>query len=239
MAYTGQAARAVISYARSQVGKPYLWGGTGADAFDWPGLTLVSLRAVRRLARPCGPAVTGPEPDRDQSEAARRDQLDEDRRRRERMFAEHGEPASTDTAAALRLLGLRRQVHPDDAVAFIYRDWAASAAFDAADVGYHGVPRLGTVAVDGGVLGVLDLRPALAADAAAAGRSWEPTDPARPDRSPAARRRALGRDVREPPSATEQRGTAHGLAGPGQDRVVRYSITIRGGSALRSGLPAG
>jgi hypothetical protein len=67
-----------------------------------------------------------------------------------------------DTAAALRLLGLRGQVHPRDAYAFTYRDQAAADAWQAATLDHHGVPSLGTAAVDGAVVGVYDLRPALA-----------------------------------------------------------------------------
>jgi cell wall-associated NlpC family hydrolase len=34
----GKAAAQAIAYARAQLGKPYLWGGTGPDAFDCSGL---------------------------------------------------------------------------------------------------------------------------------------------------------------------------------------------------------
>jgi peptidoglycan DL-endopeptidase CwlO len=34
------AARVAIRYARAQIGKPYLWGGTGPDAFDCSGLVM-------------------------------------------------------------------------------------------------------------------------------------------------------------------------------------------------------
>jgi cell wall-associated NlpC family hydrolase len=34
----GKAAAQAIAYARQQIGKPYLWGGTGPDAFDCSGL---------------------------------------------------------------------------------------------------------------------------------------------------------------------------------------------------------
>jgi cell wall-associated NlpC family hydrolase len=36
----GPAAQTAISYARAQLGKPYLWGGTGPDAFDCSGLVM-------------------------------------------------------------------------------------------------------------------------------------------------------------------------------------------------------
>ena len=35
-----------ISYAREQLGKPYLWGGTGPDAFDCSGLMMMAYRAA-------------------------------------------------------------------------------------------------------------------------------------------------------------------------------------------------
>jgi hypothetical protein len=107
---------------------------------------------------------------------------DDHQLRRERLIAAHGQPAPADTGTALRLLGLRGQVHPLDAAAFIYRDQAAAAAWAEEDAEHYGVPRLGTAPVDGGVLSVLDLRPAIAAHAQRAGRPWRPTDPGRPDR---------------------------------------------------------
>jgi cell wall-associated NlpC family hydrolase len=36
----GKAAAQAIAYARAQLGKPYLWGGTGPDAFDCSGLVV-------------------------------------------------------------------------------------------------------------------------------------------------------------------------------------------------------
>jgi cell wall-associated NlpC family hydrolase len=39
-----QAVSTVISYARAQIGKPYLWGGTGPDAFDCSGLVMMAYR---------------------------------------------------------------------------------------------------------------------------------------------------------------------------------------------------
>jgi peptidoglycan DL-endopeptidase CwlO len=36
----------VISYAEEQIGKPYLWGGTGPDAFDCSGLVMMAYRAA-------------------------------------------------------------------------------------------------------------------------------------------------------------------------------------------------
>jgi len=39
-------ASGAIAFARQQIGKPYLWGGTGPDAFDCSGLTMMAFRSV-------------------------------------------------------------------------------------------------------------------------------------------------------------------------------------------------
>jgi hypothetical protein len=39
-------ASAAIAFARLQIGKPYLWGGTGPDAFDCSGLTMMAYRTA-------------------------------------------------------------------------------------------------------------------------------------------------------------------------------------------------
>ncbi len=36
----------VLAYAEAQLGKPYLWGATGPDAFDCSGLTMMAYRAA-------------------------------------------------------------------------------------------------------------------------------------------------------------------------------------------------
>jgi cell wall-associated NlpC family hydrolase len=41
-----QAVATVIAFARQQLGKPYLWGGTGPDAFDCSGLVMMAYRAA-------------------------------------------------------------------------------------------------------------------------------------------------------------------------------------------------
>jgi cell wall-associated NlpC family hydrolase len=40
------AVAAAISYAQQQIGKPYLWGGTGPDAFDCSGLVMMAYQAA-------------------------------------------------------------------------------------------------------------------------------------------------------------------------------------------------
>jgi cell wall-associated NlpC family hydrolase len=41
-----QAVASVIAFARAQIGKPYLWGGTGPDAFDCSGLVMMAYRTA-------------------------------------------------------------------------------------------------------------------------------------------------------------------------------------------------
>jgi peptidoglycan DL-endopeptidase CwlO len=41
-----QVVAAAIAYAEQQLGKPYLWGGTGPDAFDCSGLVLMAYRTA-------------------------------------------------------------------------------------------------------------------------------------------------------------------------------------------------
>jgi cell wall-associated NlpC family hydrolase len=62
-------AAAAIAYARAQLGKPYLWGGTGPDAFDCSGLVFQAYAsagvAIPRTSEEQWaslPHETGPEP---------------------------------------------------------------------------------------------------------------------------------------------------------------------------------
>jgi peptidoglycan DL-endopeptidase CwlO len=41
-----EAVETAIGYAEQQLGKPYLWGGTGPDAFDCSGLVMMAYRAA-------------------------------------------------------------------------------------------------------------------------------------------------------------------------------------------------
>jgi cell wall-associated NlpC family hydrolase len=41
-----QTVATIIAYAEQQIGKPYLWGGTGPDAFDCSGLVMMAYRTA-------------------------------------------------------------------------------------------------------------------------------------------------------------------------------------------------
>jgi cell wall-associated NlpC family hydrolase len=65
----GKAAAQAIAYARAQLGKPYLWGGTGPGAFDCSGLVMeayasagVHLARTSQAQWASGRHVSGPEP---------------------------------------------------------------------------------------------------------------------------------------------------------------------------------
>jgi peptidoglycan DL-endopeptidase CwlO len=45
-AVPNQAVAAAIAFAQQQIGKPYLWGGTGPDAFDCSGLVMMAYQGV-------------------------------------------------------------------------------------------------------------------------------------------------------------------------------------------------
>ena len=62
-------AAAAIAYARAQLGKPYLWGGTGPDAYDCSGLAMEAYAAAGdkhpRTSQEqwaAGPQVSTPQP---------------------------------------------------------------------------------------------------------------------------------------------------------------------------------
>lgn len=81
--------------------------------------------------------------------------------RREFLWARYGRPEMVDAANALQTLGISDPT-ADDVAAFRYRDREAADAYAAANLEHHGLSVLGTYEVDGGVIGVLDLRPQLA-----------------------------------------------------------------------------
>lgn len=41
-----RAVRIAIAYARAQLGKPYIWGGTGPDGYDCSGLVMMAYQAA-------------------------------------------------------------------------------------------------------------------------------------------------------------------------------------------------
>jgi hypothetical protein len=103
--------------------------------------------------------------------------------RQEKLTREHGKSRHVDTAAALRLLGLRDQVHPLDGYAYAYRDQAAADAWQESTFEHHGIPSLGTSVGGDEVIGVYDLR---------ACPGIKPADPSMPDDwQPSRKREAL------------------------------------------------
>jgi peptidoglycan DL-endopeptidase CwlO len=63
------AAAQAIAYARAQLGKPYVWGGTGPDGFDCSGLVMEAYASagipVPRTSQEqwaAGPQVSNPQP---------------------------------------------------------------------------------------------------------------------------------------------------------------------------------
>ena len=64
-----KAAAQAIAYAQRQLGLPYLWGGTGPDAFDCSGLVMeayaaagISIARTSQEQWATGPHVSTPEP---------------------------------------------------------------------------------------------------------------------------------------------------------------------------------
>lgn len=90
----------------------------------------------------------------------------------------------TDTAAALRLAGKRDEIHPLDAVAFLYPDRAYFEASAKRDREIHHNDVIGPFIAGDGLLGIVDIRRQVRE------HGWRVTDPALPDDwSPAARLR--------------------------------------------------
>lgn len=69
--------------------------------------------------------------------------------------------ARFDTAEALRLAGKRGEIHPADAVAFIYPDVATFERYAASNRVNEGVDAIGPLEDGGRVVGIVDLRRAL------------------------------------------------------------------------------
>jgi cell wall-associated NlpC family hydrolase len=56
---------AVVAFARRQVGKPYVWGGTGPRSYDCSGLMLAAYRSVgRAIPRTTSALLAGLRPPR-------------------------------------------------------------------------------------------------------------------------------------------------------------------------------
>ena len=67
----GSAAAEAIAYARGQLGKPYLWGGTGPYAFDCSGLVMEAYAHAGVRHRPHLPGPVGDRAARVQPAAGR------------------------------------------------------------------------------------------------------------------------------------------------------------------------
>lgn len=91
------------------------------------------------------------------------------------LWERHGRPRAVDPGLALRTAGLRADVHPRDVFASCYRDAVAAEAFAAANREHYGHPTLAVMTVEGGILGIVDLRPSLREVGV------DLTDPALPD----------------------------------------------------------
>jgi hypothetical protein len=92
----------------------------------------------------------------------------EHKARRDRLTAEHGQPVAIAASDALAmamtaLIPVDPTVTADDAWASIYRDEDAADAWLESNLVHNGHPALAKVPLpDGRVIGILDLRPALA-----------------------------------------------------------------------------
>lgn len=74
------------------------------------------------------------------------------------LVREYGQPQKIDTGWALRKIGKRDQIHPRNAFACIYASEEAAQAYADANLVHWGYVSLGRIPVDGGILGVTDLR---------------------------------------------------------------------------------
>jgi hypothetical protein len=93
---------------------------------------------------------------------------------------------TVQTGAALRVAGKRAEIHPHDAVAFIYPDRAYFEASAQRDREIHHNDVIGPLVTDAGLIGIVDMRRQLREMGASA------TDPAFPDDAPDSWRRRNG-----------------------------------------------
>jgi hypothetical protein len=99
--------------------------------------------------------------------------IEDDNERRAALLARFGEPEQIrDRAAALRVIGRRSEVHPDDVQACTYPTRECAEVFAEANRRYNGLASLGICAHEDAWLGVTDLRPQMSSGG---------TDPAAPD----------------------------------------------------------
>jgi hypothetical protein len=95
--------------------------------------------------------------------------------RKARRILADGPAPTFPSGDALRILGLREQIHPDDVYAWLYTTSEDAKALLAANKAHYGHPGW-VVPVEGGFVQVVDFRPALAES------DCPLTDPALPDR---------------------------------------------------------
>jgi hypothetical protein len=90
-----------------------------------------------------------------------------------------------DTAAALRLAGRRGDIHPHDAIAFIYPDRAYFEESAGRDREIHGNEVIGPMMTECGLIAVVSIVPQMRRE------GYPATDPALPDNwEPARKKRA-------------------------------------------------
>lgn len=82
-----------------------------------------------------------------------------------------GKPEPVDASDALRMIGKRAEIHPNDVAAFAHRSRESFEAFAASNREHNDFETYGPLECGGCVLGVVDMRPALP----------RPTDPTLPD----------------------------------------------------------
>jgi hypothetical protein len=94
----------------------------------------------------------------------------------QQLILKYGEPRTVRNGPALRLAGLRSEIHPDDVFASLHDSREAAKAFMEANDHFYGHPNYGPFVTDNGFLVIADLRHVLADNGV------ETTDPKLPDR---------------------------------------------------------